>query len=129
MSTCSNGSQISVSYFGEEMNFDTMLDNCFTQMQTYLNDLHCQVRELSMVDEQDSDYLVALDLYHSIVDNIDGLAELMSELKSVSKQVLGPCPKESKLKVKAKTDLWKQKKIEQKNKTKLEKMANLEIKE
>ena len=107
MSTSSNGSQMSVSFFGEEVGFDQMCDECFRDLQSYLNDVHCKVRELSMIEEQDSDHLIAVDCYLQIQNGIDGISELMKELKSVSKQVLGKCPAELKDTVKAKMDAYK----------------------
>ena len=87
MSVSSNGSQISVSYFGEEMDFDTMCDTCFRDLQSYLNNIHCKVRELSMCEEQDNEYIVALSYHLEIRDGIDGISTLLKELASVSKEV------------------------------------------
>ena len=107
MSASSNGSQMSVSYCGEEMDFDSMCNQCFKDLQTYLNDVHCKVRKLSMVPEQDCDYMVAIDCYLQIQNGIDGISNLMKELKSVCKQVLGKPPTELKEQVKDKMDAYK----------------------
>ena len=107
MSVSSNGSQMSVSYFGEEKDFDDMCDICFRDLQAYMNDIHCKVRQLAMIEEQDSDHLVAVDCYLQIQNGIDGISNLMKELKSVSKQVLGKPPPELKEQVKAKMDAYK----------------------
>ena len=107
MSASSNGSQMSVSYCGEEMDFDSMCNQCFKDLQAFLNDVHCKVRELSMIEEQDGDFMVAVDCYLQIQDGIDGISNLMKELKSVSKQVLGKPPTELKEQVKAKMDSYK----------------------
>jgi hypothetical protein len=107
MSVSSCGSQMSVSYFGEEMDFDSMCDTCFKDLQTYMNDLHCKVRELAIIPEQDDDYMSALNCYLEIQTGIDGVAELLKELSGVSKQVLGKPPADLKLEVKAKLDAYK----------------------
>ena len=113
MSVSSNGSQLSVSYFGEEMDFDSMCDTCFKDLQQFLNDVHCKVRELSMCEEQDNEYLVALSYHLEIRDGIDGITALLKELASVSKQVLGKPPTELKEQVKTIVDAHKlQKKME-----------------
>ena len=107
MSISSNGSQMSVSFFGEERNFDEVCDECFRDLQSYLNDIHSKIRELSGIPEQDSDYMVGVDCYLQIHNGIDGISELMKELKSVCKQVLGKCPTDLKDTVKAKMDAYK----------------------
>ena len=129
MSTCSNGSQISVSYYGEEKDFDEMCDVCFKSLQSYMNDLHCKIRELSMIDEQDADYLQALDCYHELQGGIDGITDLLKELSSVSKQVLGPCPKNLKKDAAAKIAEYKLKKAQDKELEKMQKLAMSSIEE
>ena len=107
MSVSSNGSTMSVSFFGQEMDFDSMCDTCFKDLQSYMNDIHCKVRELSMVEEQDSDYLRALSYHLEIKDGIEGITNLLKELSSVSKQVLGKPPAAQKEEVKKITDAHK----------------------
>ena len=107
MSVSSNGSQMSVSFFGEEMDFDVMCDRCFKDLQSYMNDIHSKVRELSMVPEQDADYLRALSYHLEIKTGIEGITELLKELSSVSKQVLGKPPASQKEEVKKITDAHK----------------------
>ena len=104
MSVSSNGSQLSVSYFGEEKSFDDMCDECFRDLQTHLNDIHGKVRELAMCEDQDNDFLVALDYHLQIKDGIEGISELLKELANVSKQVLGKPPVQLKEQVKTIVD-------------------------
>ena len=104
MSVSSNGSQLSVSYFGETVDFDTMCDSAFRDLQTHLNDIHGKVRELAMVESQDDDFLVALDCHLQIKDGIEGISELLKELAKVSKEVLGKVPLELKEQVKTIVD-------------------------
>ena len=107
MSISSNGSQMSVSYYGEEKDFDDMCDECFRDLQSYMNDIHSKVRQLAIIPEQDNNYMVSIDCYLEIQNGIDGISSLMKEFKSVSKQVLGKCPPEQNEQVKAKMDSYK----------------------
>ena len=115
MSISSNGSQMSVSYYGEEKDFDDMCDECFRDLQSYMNDIHSKVRQLAIIPEQDNNYMVGVDCYLQIQNGIDGISSLMKELKSVSKQVLGKPPTELKDQVKAKMDAYKLEKKMQTN--------------
>ena len=108
MSTFSNAT--TVIYDGEEIDFDKAINTAFTEVQEFLNDIHVKIRELSQVPEQDSDYMVAMEINHVISNNIDGITGLQKELKSVSKQVLGKPPKD----LKAKIDTLKKKWMEEK---------------
>jgi hypothetical protein len=126
MSVCSAISDLSVSYYGEEMGLEEALDDCFKKIQTFVNDCHCSVRTLAMLPEQDGDYMVALDQYHSIIESIDGMTDLMKELKSIAKEVLGKPPTEIKQQVAAKVLEFKQKQLRVKMDAKKKKQENLE---
>ena len=108
MSICSAMSEMSVSYGGEEVPLDQALENCFLRIQTFINETHCAVRTLAIIPEQDNDYVAALDVYHNIIESINGMIDLISEFKSISKDVLGKCPKELKQEVAAKVLAFKQ---------------------
>lgn len=123
MSVSSNGSQLSVSYFGQEMDFDTMCDDCFKDLQQYLNNLHCKVRELSMIPEQDNDYIPALDCFLELQSGVDSITDLLVELKSVGKQVLGKPPKSMKDQVAKRMAEYKQQKAQEKEQAKADKLA------
>ncbi len=107
MSICSAMSDMSVSYCGSEMPLEQALDECFVSLQDTLNHLHCYVRELGMLPEQDSDYMVGLDKVLQINDGIDDMTDLFKELKSVSKQVIGNPDKSIKEEVKKKIETHK----------------------
>lgn len=107
MSVSSNMSHQSVSYYGEEMDVEEAIDTTFIKCQQFLNDIQMNMRGLAMTGDQDDDYLVALEIHHKVVSDIDGLARLFRELKSVSKQILGTCPKEMKSDVKHLIDNFK----------------------
>ncbi len=121
MSVSSAISDLSVSYFGQEVNLEEALDTTFKQIQTFVNDCHCSVRTLAMVPEQDDDYMVALDLYHEIVVAIEGMTSLMGELKSISKQVLGKPPTELKQEVAKRVLDFKQRQLQIKVQAKADK--------
>ena len=126
MSVCSAISDLSVSYYGEEMGLEEALDDCFKKIQTFVKDCHCSERTLAMLPEQDGDYMVALDQYHSIIESIDGMTDLMKELKSIAKEVLGKPPTEIKEEVKAKVLEFKQKQLQMKMEAKKKKQESLE---
>ena len=92
-------SDLSFSYFGEEMNLEEALNSTFKQIQTFVNDCHVSVRTMAMIPEQDNDFLEMFDVYHNIIESTDGMCALMTELKSISKEVLGRAPKELKQEV------------------------------
>ena len=48
MSTMSN---MSVSYFGEEMELEQAIDSCFRDLQTFLNSLQCSLRSLATLSD------------------------------------------------------------------------------
>ena len=104
MSVSSTSSNMSVSYCGSEMPLEEALDSCFLGLQEALNCMHCNVRQLAMLSEQDDDYLVGLDKVLEIHDGIEEMSELFKELKSVSKQVIGPAPRDLKDEAKKKID-------------------------
>ena len=96
MSINSQMSSMSVSYFGDEMPIEQALDQVFTELIQHQNALHCYVRELCMMQDQDNDYIEGLKKVLKIHDNIDEMSDLFKELKSVCSQVLGKPPKEEK---------------------------------
>ena len=65
-------------------------------MQQQLNYSQCAIRQLAACPEQDDDYLEAVKIYFELDDYVEGILGLFKELQSVSKQCLGPCPKDKK---------------------------------
>jgi hypothetical protein len=96
MSVSSAKSSMSVSYCGSEMPLEEALDDIFKKLQQHLNDSHCAVRSMSMLEEQsmdeDSDWKEATKYDNIIQDDVDGMIALFRDLKSISKQVLGKAP-------------------------------------
>ena len=96
MSINSQMSSMSISHRGEEVPIEQALDQVFTELIQHQNALHCYVRELCMMQDQDNDYIEGLKKVLTIHDNIDEMSDLFKELKSVCSQVLGKPPKEEK---------------------------------
>ena len=118
-STCSS----MVSFRGEdEIDVNDALDVLFREMQENLNSCHCSVRQLAMSEERADTYMEAAEHHFAIQDYVDVLVDLFKELKSVSKQVLGPCPKDYKTEFKLLEDKRKEVKRLQKEKEKQDRM-------
>ena len=96
MSVSSARSSMPVSYCGSEMPLEQALDDVFQKLQQHLNDAHCAVRSMSMLEEQsmdeDEDFKEATKYDDTIQDDVDGMIALFKDLKSISKQVLGKPP-------------------------------------
>ena len=104
MSVSSQASNMSVSYCGSEIPLEQALDACFLDLQGFMNGLHCHVRELAAMSEQDDDFMVALAKGLVINDTIDNMSDLFKELKSVVKQIIGNPPSELKQQAKKLAD-------------------------
>lgn len=117
----STRSTASVSFYGDEIEFEKAIDQTFLDCQEHLNQLHVEVRNLSMCDVDDHQvYMEALKAFHAVLDNIDGLAVVFKELKSVAKQALGPAPKALKEEVKQEVERWKERRKREKEEAKRE---------
>jgi hypothetical protein len=117
-------SGMTVSCFGEdEMDFEVAVNRVFKDLQTFVNDMQCGVRTLAMIEEQDSDYMAALEIWHTLDNDVAGALALFTELRSIAKQVLGRPPKDMKVEVKAQLDLWKAKAVAEKARLKAEREA------
>ena len=96
MSVSSAKSSMSVSYCGSELPLEEALDDVLQKLQQHLNNAHCAVRSMSMLEEQsmdeDSDFKEAAKYNDLIQDDTDGMIALFKELKSISKQVFGKPP-------------------------------------
>ena len=96
MSVSSARSSMSVSYCGSEVALEEALDDVFQKLQQHLNDAHCAVRSMSMLEEQsmdeDEDFKDCVKYNDIIQDDTDGMIDLFKDLKSISKQVLGKPP-------------------------------------
>jgi hypothetical protein len=96
MSVSSAKSSMSVSYCGSEMPLEQALDDVFMKLQQHLNNSHCAVRSMAMLEDQstdeESDFKDCVKYDDIIQDDTSGMIELFKDLKNISKQVLGKPP-------------------------------------
>ena len=99
-STASDASRMSVLFEGKEIELETALDKGITDLQKFLNNLQCYLRELAQMDDLDEDecedFKEMIKKTDLADDAIDDMGYIMSELKGVTRQILGPCPKDIK---------------------------------
>jgi hypothetical protein len=124
MSTKSNASTI-VSFRGEEIELDNCLNDLYREIQHQLNHSQCAVRQLAASDERNESFLEAVEIFFEIDDHVESLLTMFKELQNVSKQCLGPVPKEHKNEYKKMCDSRKEKKKREKLEMKeMEKQIN-----
>lgn len=87
MSQASQLSQMSVSYYGEEVDLETAITTSFREIQTFLNDTEATLRSLAMLCDQDGDYLTCLEYNDHVEESIDGMCDLFKELKKIMTQI------------------------------------------
>ena len=56
MSISSNGSSISINYNGQEMDLEQMLDETVKGIQSHLNDLQLQLRQVAQSEDRNDDF-------------------------------------------------------------------------
>ena len=97
MSSISSSTSTIISFRGDDgVDLDEALRVLYTEIQQNLNYSQCSIRQLAIVEEQDSDFIEAANIYFELDDYVDTLLDLFSELKMVSKQCLGKPPQEFK---------------------------------
>ena len=130
MSTFSTSSQQSVSVFGQDgVDIDKATDLIFKQLQDTLNQASCCVRRLIMIPEQDDSFMAAAEIQEELSNYIDDFRNLMLELRSVSKQLLGVCPKAVKIEYKVFLEQKKKERADEKEKLKAERKNLLAVEE
>jgi hypothetical protein len=79
-----------VSFRGEEeVDLNEALDTLFRELQENLNNSHCSIRNLGMSEDRNDSFMEMAKYHHEIEDYANDLVKLFSELKSISKQILG----------------------------------------
>lgn len=131
MSSIASTSSSMVSFRGEdEVPIDEALDALFRDLQSNLNNCQCSVRSLAMSEERADTFLEACEYHFQIEDYVNTLMDLFDELKDISKQALGKCPKEYKSEFKALCEKRKEEKKRQKDEAKqLKQMAKMSLSE
>lgn len=127
MSELSTASSVSVSLFGEEMDFEKAIDEMYNNLQDSLNQCHTATRELNMLSERDEDFETLATVGFEIIDFADKCSEMFSELDNVIKQVVGrPTNEADKLWYADQKLKRKKAKMDAKNKAKEEKRKEIE---
>jgi hypothetical protein len=131
MSSVGSSTSTIVSFRGSEMELDEALDQLYRSIQEQLNYSQCSIRQLACSSEQDDDFLEATKIHFELDDHVLSLLAMFKELQSVSKQCLGPCPKNLKEEYKKMCDdRTSEKKKEKANLKEMEKQMKLnDIKE
>ena len=89
MPVCSNASSM-VSFRGEdEIDLESCLDTLYQDIQKNLNYSQNSIRTLARGCDDDDNFLENAKIHFELLDYIECLESLFSELKDVSKQVLG----------------------------------------
>ena len=101
MSICSSAaSERSVTYDGQEMTVEQMLDQLIRQIQSGLNNLQVNLRNMCSLEEQtvddDEDFREMVGLSDSTEDLTSMLIHYLSELPTVLHEIRGPAPPGSK---------------------------------
>ena len=96
MSVSSAMSQMSINYDGREMSLEAAVDECFHDLQQYLNDLQVSMRTFACLPEQsvdeNEDFQLMTKYQFEISDHVDGMSYLFDELHSLGKQITGKPP-------------------------------------
>ena len=99
-STASQMSQMSVAFDGQTMSLEQAVDQGINKLQSFLNAMQCQLRTLAGMDDLSDDpcedFKEMISYTDKVDDAIDDMDMLFGELKDVTRQILGPCPKDLK---------------------------------
>ncbi len=91
---------MSVTFEGKEYNLEQAIDKGIGDLQQYLNDLQCYLRELAafevLDDDENEDFKQMTGYTDKADDAIDDMDVIFAELKAVTRQILGKCPKGAK---------------------------------
>ena len=96
MSSVGSSCSTVVSFRGEDgVDLDQALDELYREIQHNLNHSQVSVREMARLKEDD-DFKDCVPIHFAVLDYVDVLTDLFSELKQVSKDVLGKPGKDDK---------------------------------
>ena len=115
MSSIGSSTSTIISFRGDqEVDLEEALNILYVKIQQNLNYSQSTIRELAATEERGEDFIEAAKIYFSLDDYVDTLLELFSELKQVSKDVLGRPGKEHREEYKRLCDERKERKIKEK---------------
>ena len=106
-SVCSTSSMadVQVLYEGQEMSLRQAASKAIRDLQTFLNGIESDLMALCEIDDldedPDKDFRMMIKLTDATDDKINGVNMLFEKLTGVTRVVLGPCPKVTKLWYKA----------------------------
>ena len=87
-SVCSQMSDFSVSVNGQEMKLDEAVDDIFAQIQTAINQIHVDLRNMCQADDRGDSYDEALEYHTAITEHVKTGADMFKSIIKVSKQLL-----------------------------------------
>lgn len=87
-SICSAMSEVSINYNGEEMELDDAVDHIFKELQTHINQTHCEIREICQWELRGEDYDEVKVYFDSMVAHIKEGSSLFKDLIGVIKQIM-----------------------------------------
>jgi hypothetical protein len=92
-SVASQMSDFSVSVNGQEMKLDEAVDDIFSQIQTAINQIHVDLRNLCQSDDRGDTYDEAMEYHTQITEHVKEGAAMFKSIIAVSKQLLPAKPK------------------------------------
>ena len=93
-SMCSNMSQVSVSYNGDDdMALDEAVDMIFKEIQEHINEIHVQLRMLCQSEDRSDTYDEAFEYHDVLTDHVKEACTVFKDVIKVSKQLLPKKPK------------------------------------
>lgn len=92
-SKASGLSEVSVSLYGEEMLLEDAVDSIFKDLQTHINLIHCELRQLCMSEDRGDDYDESKEYLDNIQDHVKGGVKVLKDLVPVCKQLMPTKPK------------------------------------
>jgi hypothetical protein len=93
-SICSEASNVSVSYKGDDdMPLNDAVDMIFKDIQTHINDIHVNLRQLVMADDRNEDYDECLEYHEALTEHVRDACMVFKDVIKVSRQLLPKKPK------------------------------------
>ena len=94
MSVASSAASMrSVQFGGKEMSLEAALDETIRATQNHLNSLQVALRNLAACEDQQldefEDFKQGVALEDEVCDTVDGLSELLEELKDIARDIAG----------------------------------------
>ena len=95
-SLCSNMSEVSINYDGEEVELGEAVDHIFKEIQHHINQTHCEIRQIVQWEDRNETYEETKVYFDDMELHIREGCALFKDLIKVMRQVLPKKPKEPK---------------------------------